>query len=476
MASYVLSELERSDMPQFNPIVFDPQLLRRFGGNGPRYTSYPTADRFVEAFDSNVMRQWLGKRAVGGMSRPLSLYVHIPFCNTICFYCGCNKIITKNQSRAAKYLRYLAKEIALQAEYVGGSRNVSQLHLGGGTPTFLEPDELRALMAALRAHFNFLPGGEYSIEIDPRKVSYEKVATLAELGFNRMSLGVQDFDPQVQVAVNRIQSIDETRAVIEAARENDVRSVSIDLIYGLPKQSEASFDRTLDQVLMLAPDRVSLYSYAHLPEMFKPQRRILSEDLPTPEEKLQILQLAIRRLTAAGYVYIGMDHFARPDDDLAVAQRQGRLHRNFQGYSTQAECDLLAFGVSGIATFGPIYAQNHKRIEDYYDALDQGRLPVMRGIELSADDLLRRSIIQSLMCHFELSIESIEIAHLINFSDYFAEEMAELRELEEAGLVTLDDDWITVKPEGRLLVRAVAMVFDRYLRADRERVRYSRVI
>lgn len=458
------------------PVVFDPDLIRRFDVSGPRYTSYPTADRFVEAFDADALRQWLHKRSVGGVLRPLSLYFHIPFCNTICYYCGCNKIITKDHGRSARYLKYLAKEIALQAQQLEGSRQVTQLHLGGGTPTFLSHDEMRGLMASVREHFTLKPGGEYSIEVDPRKVDFETVALLAELGFNRMSLGVQDFDPEVQKAVNRIQSYEETRLVLDAARANGFRSVSIDLIYGLPGQNVISFNRTLQQVIELAPDRISLYSYAHLPNIFKPQRRIDEGMLPNPDAKLQILQLAIRRLTEAGYVYIGMDHFARPDDELAVAQRQGRLHRNFQGYSTQAECDLLAFGVSAIASIGPVYAQNHKIIDDYYDALDRDELPVMRGIELSADDLLRRAIIQALMCHFELSIESIEIAHLIRFEQYFADELADLREMEAAGLLEIDDGWISVKPAGRMLVRVIAMVFDRYLRADRERKRYSRVI
>ena len=463
-------------MDMHAPVVFDPSLIRRFDISGPRYTSYPTADRFVEAFDADALQQWLHKRSLGGMARPLSLYFHIPFCNTICYYCGCNKIITKDHGRSAKYLKYLAKEIALQAAHIEGSREVTQLHLGGGTPTFLSHDEMRGLMDSVRKHFTLKPGGEYSIEVDPRKVDFETVALLAELGFNRMSLGVQDFDPEVQKSVNRIQSYEETKLVLDAARATGFRSVSIDLIYGLPKQNVISFNRTLQQVIDLAPDRISLYSYAHLPATFKPQRRIDAALLPNPDGKLQILQLAIRRLTEAGYVYIGMDHFARPDDELAVAQRQGRLHRNFQGYSTQSECDLLAFGLSAIASIGPIYSQNHKIIDDYYDALDRDELPVMRGIELSADDVLRRAIIQALMCHFELSIESIEIAHLVRFEDYFADELGDLREMEAAGLLEITDGWVTVKPAGRMLVRVIAMVFDRYLRADRERARYSRVI
>ncbi|MCB1912549.1 MAG: oxygen-independent coproporphyrinogen III oxidase [Zoogloeaceae bacterium] len=456
--------------------LFNPQLIKRFDVNGPRYTSYPTADRFVEAFNADAYKHWLGRRAVGGINKPLSLYFHIPFCNTICYYCACNKIITKDHGRSAKYLKYMAKEIELQASSLDGGRDVLQLHLGGGTPTFLSHDEMRELMGAVRRSFNLVPNGEYSIEVDPRKVDFETVALLGELGFNRMSIGVQDFSPDVQQAVNRIQSFEETKLVLDSARQVGFKSISMDLIYGLPKQNVISFNRTLEQVLELSPDRISLYSYAHLPGLFKPQRRIAVGDMPTPEAKLQILQLAIRRLTEAGYVYIGMDHFAKPGDELTVAQRQGRLHRNFQGYSTYAECDLMAFGVSAIGKVGPTYVQNVKTLDEYYDALDRDELPIMRGIELTPDDLLRRSIIQALMCHFELSIESIQISHLIDFRKYFGEELEDLKEMEAAGLVTIDDQWISVQPAGRMLVRAIAMVFDRYLRADRERTRYSKVI
>ncbi|WP_131111533.1 oxygen-independent coproporphyrinogen III oxidase [Sulfuricystis thermophila] len=463
-------------MSHYQELIFDPQVIRRFDVSGPRYTSYPTADRFVEAFDAAAYRSWLGKRTIGGIGRPLSLYFHIPFCNTICYYCACNKIITKDHGRSAKYLKYLGKELALQSAALDGPHDVVQLHWGGGTPTFLSHEEMKRLMEMTRQHFRLLPEGEYSIEVDPRKVDRETVKLLAELGFNRMSVGVQDFDPRVQAAVNRIQTLDETRVVIDAAREFGFKGISVDLIYGLPKQNVISFNHTLDEVIKLSPDRLSIYNYAHLPNLAKPQRRINEADLPSPEAKLQILQLAIRRLTDAGYVFIGMDHFAKPDDELAIAQRQGRLHRNFQGYSTHAEADLLAFGVSAIGKVGPTYAQNYRTLDEYYDALDQGRLPVMRGLELTADDLLRRSIIQALMCHFELSIESIEIAHLIDFNSYFAAELADLREMEQAGLLTIDEQWITVEPKGRLLVRVIAMVFDKYLRADRERVRYSKVI
>jgi oxygen-independent coproporphyrinogen-3 oxidase len=463
-------------MTNQHELVFDPELIRRFDINGPRYTSYPTADRFTEAFNANALTTWLGKRATDEMVKPLSLYFHIPFCNTVCYYCACNKIITKDHSLSAKYLDYVDREMKLQAASISGARQVTQLHLGGGTPTFLSHEEMRQLMASVRTYFELIPDGEYSIEVDPRKVDFDTVKLLAEQGFNRMSVGVQDFTEEVQIATNRVQSFDETKVVMEAARATGFSSLSIDLIYGLPKQSIATFDRTLEQVLELSPDRVSLYNYAHLPSLFMPQRRIEESELPTAEVKLQILQRAIRRLTDAGYVYIGMDHFAKPDDELAVAQRQGRLHRNFQGYSTHAECDMLAFGVSSIANVGPVYAQNHKTLEAYYEALDRNELPVLRGIELTADDLLRRAIIQELMCHFSISIESIQAEHSIDFKEYFAEELEDFKEMEAAGLVEVGNERITVLPAGRLLVRAVAMVFDCYLRKNREGKRYSRVI
>ena len=458
--------------------VFDPNIIRRFDVNGPRYTSYPTADRFVEAFDSDAAKLWLGKRNIGGISRPLSLYFHIPFCNTICYYCACNKIITKDHGRSAKYLKYLGKELALQSASLEGDgpHEAIQLHWGGGTPTFLSHDEMRQLMAETRKHFKLLEGGEYSIEVDPRKVDTETVALLGELGFNRMSVGVQDFDERVQIAVNRIQSEEETANVINAARANGFKSISVDLIYGLPFQTVMGFNRTLERVLAMDPDRLSIYNYAHMPTLFKPQRRIADADLPAPDTKLQILQLAIKKLTEAGYVFIGMDHFAKPDDEMAIAQRQGRLHRNFQGYSTHADCDMLSFGISSISKVGPTYNQNVKTLDEYYDRLDAQTLPVFRGIELNADDILRRSIIQALMCHFELSIESIESAHLIDFHKYFAQELADMKEMEAAGLLKVERDWITVLPPGRMLVRVITMLFDRYLRADRERKRYSKVI
>jgi oxygen-independent coproporphyrinogen-3 oxidase len=457
-------------------LVIDPVLIRRHDVSGPRYTSYPTADRFVEAFGETELKQWLAKRNIGGISQPLSVYVHLPFCDTLCYYCACNKVITRDHSRSAKYINYLEKELALLGPLLGQDRRICQVHWGGGTPTFLAREEMSRLMGLIDAHFRRAIDLECSLEVDPRRVEPGTMEFLGSLGFNRVSIGVQDFDPAVQHAVHRIQSVEVTRAAITAARASGFRSVNLDLIYGLPKQTLDSFDRTLDQVIALEPDRIALYNYAHLPKVFKPQRRIAEADLPCAESKLQIMTLAIGRLTRAGYTYIGMDHFARPGDELAVAQRQGRLQRNFQGYSTYPESDMIGLGISAIGRVGPTYYQNEKRLDDYEAALDAGRLPVARGIELTSDDLVRRAVIQSLSCHFRVSIESIELAYFVDFYRYFRDELADLRRLEKDGLVELNPEWIVVTPRGRLLVRSVCMVFDRYLRERQARASYSKVI
>jgi oxygen-independent coproporphyrinogen III oxidase len=457
-------------------LVIDPVLIRTYDVSGPRYTSYPTADRFVEAFGEAQLKQWLAKRNIGGISQPLSLYVHLPFCDTLCYYCACNKVITRDRAKSSQYIKYLEKELALLEPLLGSERELCQLHWGGGTPTYLSREDMGALMAAIGQRLRRSSDCECAVEVDPRAAGPGTLEYLAGLGFNRVSLGVQDFDAQVQKAVHRLQSEDETRRVVGEARANGFRSVNIDLIYGLPKQTLDGFNRTLDKIIALDPDRIALYSYAHLPKVFPPQRRIAEADLPSAEAKLQILSLAIGRLTRAGYLYIGMDHFARPDDELATAQSQGRLQRNFQGYSTRRGSDLIGLGVSAIGAIGPTYYQNQKRLEDYYAALDAGRMPVARGIELTQDDLVRRAVIQGLACHFRLSIESVELSHLVDFKEYFAPEMASLRRLEEEGLVELQPDWIVVTPKGRLLVRVVCAVFDRYLREREARAQYSKVI
>ncbi|MGZ8154323.1 MAG: oxygen-independent coproporphyrinogen III oxidase [Burkholderiales bacterium] len=454
----------------------DLELISKLDRNGPRYTSYPTADRFVESFDARKYATWAGRRNLTGARRPLSIYVHLPFCRSLCYYCACNKVITRDETKAAKYLRYLTREIALQAPLFRDDARVEQMHWGGGTPTFYGVAELTELNATLRSHFEFVPDGEYSIEIDPRTVEPATMAALRSIGFNRVSFGVQDFDPDVQRAINRVQSEAQTTAVVDGALNAGFASISIDLIYGLPRQSPETFSTTLDRVAALRPDRIAVYNYAHLPGRFKAQRQIADRDIPAPETKLTLLGLAAQKLIAAGYVYIGMDHFALPQDSLAVAQRQGRLHRNFQGYSTHAECDLIGLGVSAIGAIGPTYAQNTRTLSEYYAKLEGNELPIVRGVELTRDDLVRRSVIQALMCHFEVSKDAIDIAYLLDFDTYFADEIAELEELERAGLVKLEGNWISVTPKGRMLIRSVCMVFDKYLRQDRDSRRYSRTI
>ena len=453
-------------------------LIRQYDVSGPRYTSYPTADRFVEAFSCTDYILALKQRRCGAaaMALPLSLYVHIPFCESLCYYCACNKIITRHHDRVVAYLRYLNREIDLHIGHLGAGQVVSQLHLGGGSPTFLTDDELRELMGMLRRNFSLSPDGEYSIEIDPRTIDVQRLDILAELGFNRLSFGVQDFDLTVQKAVHRVQPAEQVFLLVAAARQRGFQSINADLIYGLPEQTPESFGRTLAQMTQLKPDRIALYAYAHLPERFKPQRRISSVEIPSAAAKVSMLAHAMKAFMDANYVYIGMDHFALPDDSLAVAKRQGRLHRNFQGYSTQPDCDLIGLGVSSIGRVGATYSQNAKTLEEYYDLLDQGQFPVVRGLGLSRDDLVRRSIIMALMCQGQVVYESIEVAYLIDFRQYFAKEMDVLATQVEQGLVTLDNTGIQVTARGWFFVRAVAMVFDRYLQTDRTRAKFSKIL
>jgi oxygen-independent coproporphyrinogen-3 oxidase len=453
----------------------DEGIIKRFDIPGPRYTSYPTADRFVEAFDRNAFAEALHARATGVANGALSLYVHLPFCNTVCYYCGCNKVITKDRSKSAEYVGYIAREADLVLEHLTGSRTIEQLHFGGGTPTFMSNEELEQLMEVLTKRFPLEERGEFSIEVDPRTTPPDKVETLGRLGFNRMSVGVQDFNPDVQKAVNRLQSFEMTQATVDAARANGFKSINLDLIYGLPKQNRETFAETLDKVMVLSPERIALYHYAHLPDRFKPQRRINSEDVPSSAEKMKIMLDAIKRLTGAGYQYIGMDHFAKASDDLAKAQRQGRLHRNFQGYSTRADCDLVGLGVSSISKIGPTYSQNVRTLEEYYDMLNQGMLPTVRGIVLDRDDILRRAVIMALMCHFEVSKEAIETTYMIKFDEYFKIELAALKQFEDEGLAENSAEWVNVTARGKLLVRAIAMQFDRYLRSDERQRRYSKI-
>jgi oxygen-independent coproporphyrinogen III oxidase len=461
---------------------FDPVLIDKMTQQGPRYTSYPTADRFNGNFQMGDYLQAVSQIRASGARNPLSLYIHIPFCESLCYYCGCNKIITKNHGKADTYLIYLKQEVDMQAALFAGMNRVEQLHFGGGTPTFLSDSQMGDLVGHLRRSFTFASDaeGEFSIEIDPRTVDTERIHSLRAQGFNRISLGVQDFDEAVQKAVNRIQPEELTLRAISAARDARFKSISIDLIYGLPKQTAMTMSQTLSKVIAADPDRISIYNYAHMPNLFKSQRLIADDDIPSAQAKLDMLSLCIRRLTDAGYVYIGMDHFAKPDDELAIAQRQGRLHRNFQGYSTHAGAEMVSCGVSAISAVGSTYSQNEKSLEHYYERLERGELPIARGLKLGNDDLLRRMVIQMLMCNFELSMKTFELAYPISFSTYFFKELQKLRELEADGLLSIDGDWLTVTPKGRFLVRNICMTFDRYLGMPNviklERMQYSRTI
>ena len=452
------------------------ETLNKYDISGPRYTSYPTADRFVEAFTEEAYKLALqNRRSVAAVS-PLSIYVHIPFCESLCFFCACNKIVTKHHERSAEYLRYLNREIDLHIEHLGTGQTISQLHLGGGSPTFFSDEELSDLMSMLKRNFVFAPGGEYSIEVDPRTVNEQRLKHLADLGFNRLSFGVQDFDPEVQKAVHRIQPAEQVFSLVDAARRLKFESVNVDLIYGLPMQTPESFNRTLAQVVELRPNRIALYGYAHLPERFKPQRRISEYELPAAQDKITMLASALSAFIKAGYVYVGMDHFALPDDDLAIAKRQGRLHRNFQGYSTQPDCDLISLGVSAIGRVGATYSQNAKTIEEYFDHLNHGRFPVVRGLALSRDDVIRRAVIMAIMCQGSLQYEAIELAYMVDFKTYFAAELEQLKTLQSTGMLILEEGGMQVTDTGWFFVRAVAMVFDRYLQTDRNRARFSKIL
>lgn len=455
--------------------LFDPELIRRYDTSGPRYTSYPTAVQFHDGFaEADYHAAAARSNALGG---PLSLYVHIPFCDTVCYYCACNKVVTKDRGRARPYLDDVYREMALQAELFDPGRPVDQLHWGGGTPTFLSHDEMRELMARTGEHFALKTddSGEYSIEIDPREADAATIRLLREIGFNRISLGVQDFDPDVQRAVNRIQSFEETREVVETARAQRFHGVSIDLIYGLPGQTRERFTKTLDRVIELDPDRLSIFNYAHLPQRFKPQRRIASEDLPSAAEKLDILGSTIEYLIAAGYVLIGMDHFAKPDDPLAIAQREGTLHRNFQGYSTHAECDMVAMGASAISQVGGAFSQNVKDLPSYHDILVQGHLPIEKGVVTTEEDALRRHVIMGLISHFRISIPAVESRFGIDFATHFADALSELQAMVNDELVSLTPEAVIVEPRGRQLIRNICMAFDEY-HGSLDGQRFSKVI
>ena len=455
----------------------DPELLRRFDRSGPRYTSYPTAVEFHSGIGEADYARHLREADSGGSGQALSLYVHIPFCERLCSFCACHFIATPHRHVAATYLQFLAREVDLLAERLPNRRLLAQMQWGGGTPTYLSPAELERLFATIHRHFEVSAGAELAIEVDPRVTTAQHLAVLRSLGFNRLSMGVQDFTPAVQEAIGRRQTFEETRALVDAARALGFsEGINFDLIYGLPLQDETSFEVNLDRLLELRPDRVAMYSFAYVPWARPHQRRIEAATLPAGEIKLALSLSAFDRLLDAGYEPIGMDHFALPEDALAVAKRQGRLHRNFQGYSTQPDCDLIALGVSAIGRVGATYSQNAKTLEEYYDLLDQGRLPVVRGLAVTRDDLVRRAVIMALMCQGEVQFEAIELAFLIDFRSYFANELVALAELQQQGLVQLGDSDVQVTADGWFFVRAIAMVFDRYLQADRTRAKFSKIL
>ena len=457
-------------------VCFDQDLIVRYGGRGPRYTSYPTALQFHDQLTESEYKA--KARESNGSDVPLSLYVHIPFCHSLCYYCGCNKIVTRNEQRVARYMEMLYKEIAMQAELFDHSRKVEQLHFGGGTPTYLDKEQLGALMDHLRASFNFDESDEreFSIEVDPRTVDAERIQELWDLGFNRLSLGIQDFNEDVQKAVNRMQSVQEVEALMTAARKAGFGSISFDLIYGLPHQTVESFDKTLDVVLAMEPDRLAVYNYAHLPERFKGQRMINADDIPLPETKLDLLHHTIDKLCGEGYIYIGMDHFALPQDELVQARNDGTLQRNFQGYSTHRQCDLVALGVSGIGGIGNMFAQNSVSTIEYENIIERGELPIVKGLIVDDDDLIRAAVIQDLMCYDSLSFDDFSAKHGIDFREYFKDEIAKLDVLEEDGLITLSDAGIEITPSGRLLLRNIAMTFDRYIDLEENESRFSKAI
>jgi oxygen-independent coproporphyrinogen-3 oxidase len=466
-------------MPQ-TALAFDADLLRRYDRPGPRYTSYPTAPQFRADFGEADLRAAAVASNGDPIPRPLSLYVHVPFCHSPCFYCGCNRVITRDQARGDAYLTRLEREIALVAPLFDRDRRAVQLHFGGGTPNFLSAAQLAEVVGAIRGQFRFADADDcdISIELDPRYCDPRDMPVLAAAGFNRASLGVQDFDPAVQRAVNRVQSVEETRAIVDACRAAGMRSVNIDLIYGLPGQSLEGFGRTLDIVTAIHPDRLAVYSYAHLPQLFKPQKQIDETLLLDGEAKLALLQLAVEKLTAAGYAYIGMDHFALPGDELAIAKSRGDLHRNFMGYTTHADSDLVGLGVSAISHVGNTFSQNPRDLPSWEAAIDAGHLPVFRGMRLDEDDELRADLIQSLMCQGEIRVKDLQDRYAIGFAEYFSQELARLQPLVEDGLVTMSPESIRATPRGQLLLRNIAMCFDRYLDqpVTDARPRFSRAI
>ncbi|AXQ14160.1 MULTISPECIES: oxygen-independent coproporphyrinogen III oxidase [Shewanella] len=458
-------------MKQPTHISWDQSMIEKYNYSGPRYTSYPTALEFDDSFTEGDLLSAIA----GSKSDKLSLYIHIPFCAKLCYYCGCNKVITRHQHKADQYIEYLAAEIVKRAPLFK-HYTVTQMHWGGGTPTFLNPEQIIKLSSLLKSHFNFAEQGEYSIEVDPREIELSMLDALKEAGFNRISIGVQDFNKEVQVAVNREQDEDFIFALIKKAKEMGFVSTNVDLIYGLPHQTPETFAETIQRILDLSPDRLSVFNYAHLPARFAAQRKIKDEHLPSPQQKLDMLHQTIETLTGAGYQYIGMDHFAKPDDELAKLQREGRLHRNFQGYTTQEECDLLGLGVSSISQIGDCYAQNQKDIRPYYEAIDEQGHALWKGCKLNRDDEIRRAVIKQLICHFELDMAKMEQQLGIQFEEYFAEDLKLLQTFIDDKLVNIENRQISISPTGRLLIRNICICFDVYFREKARQQQFSRVI
>lgn len=458
-------------------INVDLELLKKYDQPGPRYTSYPTAPYFHHGVDEQVYRKHIEKDNQLKQNEPISLYFHLPFCDTLCYFCGCNMMVTHNRQKIENYIGYLIKEMELLRPLIGKNRKVMQLHWGGGTPTYLSPDQIRRLGNAIREFFEFEDQAEVSVEIDPRELTRDHMVALKEVGFNRCSMGVQDFNPKVQKAVNRVQPEDITRQTVDWARELGFQSVNIDLMYGLPFQTVDMFEKTLDIILDIDPDRLAVFNYAHLPNMIKHQRLIKDEWLPKPEEKLQLLKLSIEKLTSSGYVYIGMDHFAKPDDELTLAMEEGTLYRNFQGYSTHAGLNLFAIGITSISMLSDLYVQNVKKLDPYYERLENGQLPVFKGVELTEDDILRREVITELMCNFYLDKKKIEQKYDLDFDDYFADALEKLIPMQQDGLIELHEESLKVTTMGRLLIRNIAMQFDYYLaQKEGQKPQFSRTV
>lgn len=443
----------------------DSDLLRRYDRPGPRYTSYPAAPQFGRHFQESMLREYIRRSNEELIPSRLSLYVHVPYCSSPCHYCGCNRIITRDRTAGRRYVERLLREVSLAGPLFDRDREVIQVHFGGGTPNFLRPEDLQDVMHSLRRHFQLSDAAsrDFSIELDARFLRPTDIASYAAVGFNRASFGVQDFDPTVQRAVNRMQSVKVTRAAIDACRRHGFRSVNVDLIYGLPHQALEGFGRTLDTIVEIRPHRLSVYGYAHMPHLFRPQRRLGAAHLPNAERRIALLSLAIDKLTAAGYVYLGMDHFALPEDDLTRAYDAGTLQRNFMGYTTHADCDLLGLGVSAISHIGDSFSQNPRDLASWEIATDSGHLPVWRGRHLDQDDQVRGDVIQQLLCRGSIDITALERRYDIDFHRYFADAMARMQPLVTDGLVVLERLRISATSRGRLLLRIIAMCFDRYL-------------